>query len=320
DGGGDRRGERKGEGTQAVTNITQRVALKPVTTSPTPTPGASPTTTPSASSIVIAAVGDMHCTTSDCQGVGIDTMIAQIGPAAFFPDGDQVFSNTASNFNKFYDPSFGQFKSISHPAIGNYDGLTVYYDYWNGAGNSTGRAGPRNKGWYSFSKGSWQFVVLNSNCISGNTSQVSCQPGSEQINWLQSDLASHSNKCTIAFMHIPYYTSGSRQFPALQAIFQTLYDHHVDVLITGHIHDYQRFYPQDGSGNQVADGVTEFVVGTGGGTLASAGNTPTAPNEAVLIGHAFGVLKMNLLSGSYNYQFLPAPGSSGSDSGSGTCH
>ncbi len=309
------------ETTLAVTNITQLIALKPGASGPTPTPTNGPTPTATPTSLVMAAVGDMECTTSDCQGIGINTMIGQLAPAAFFPDGDLVFIGTASNYSNYYNPAFGQFKSISHPAIGNHDGNTAYYDYWDGVGNSTGKAGPRGKGWYSFSKGSWHFVVLNSNCITSLASyQVSCQPGSEEINWLNSDLSSHTNKCTIAFMHIPYYTSGSSQYPELQTMVQTLYKYHVDLLITGHIHDYQHFYPQDGNGDRVSNGVTEFVVGTGGSTLASAGNTPTAPNEAVQIGHAFGALKLSLYTSSYAFQFIPAPGSVGSDSGSGTCH
>ena len=311
----------------AVTNITQLVALRPAASGPTPTPGttstptAGPTPTNTPASVVIAAVGDMECTTTNCQGVGINTMVANMAPAAFFPDGDLVFSGTATNYNTYYNGAFGSLKSISHPAVGNHDGSTAYYDYWDGVGVNTGKAGTRGQGWYSFGKGAWHIVVLNSNCITGTVSyQVSCAAGSPQVNWLISDLSSHTNKCTIAFMHIPYYTSGSSQFPELQTILQTLYQYHVDVLVTGHIHDYQRFYPQDGNGNRVSDGVTEFVVGTGGGTLASVSNTPSATNEAVQIGHAFGVLKMSLFSGSYSFQFLPAPGSVGSDSGSGTCH
>ncbi len=305
----------------AVTNVTQLVALKPGASGPTPTPTTGPSPTPTPTATIIAAVGDMECITSTCQGTGVDTMVAQMAPAAFFPDGDLVFSGTASNYSNYYNPSFGQLKSISHPAIGNHDGNTAYYDYWDGVGNTTGKAGPRGEGWYSFSKGSWHFVVLNSNCIPGSaTYQVSCAAGSPQINWLISDLTSHTNLCTMAFMHIPYYTSGTTQFPALQTIIQTLYKYHVDVLVTGHIHDYQRFYPQDGNGNRVSNGVTEFVVGTGGGTLASVSNTPSATNEAVQIGHAFGALKMSLFSGSYSFQFLPAPGSVGTDSGSATCH
>ncbi len=310
------------ETTLAVTNITQLVALRPGASGPTPTPTTGPSPTPSPSGLTVAVTGDMECTTTDCQGTGVNNLVAQMNPAAFFPDGDLVFSGTATNYNTYYNGAFGQFKSISDPVIGNHDGSTAYYDYWNGKGIQTGPAGTRGQGWYSFSSGSWHFVVLNSNCITSLASyQVSCQPGSAQINWLAADLAADTHQCTAAFMHIPYYTSGNIHYAELQTIVQTLYQYHVELLISGHIHDYQRFYPQDGNGNRDdALGVTQFVVGTGGGTLASAGNTPTAKNEARQIGHAFGVLGLNLYSGGYSYQFIAAPGSTGSDSGSDTCH
>ncbi len=292
------------ENTLAVTNVTQLVAVKPA-----PAP------------ITIVAVGDIHCTTTDCQDTGVNSLVAHVAPAAFFPDGDLVFSGTAANYNNYYNPNFGQFKPISHPAIGNHDGVTAYFDYWDGVGATNGPAGPRGKGWYSFNMGSWHVVVLNSNCIIGRASyMISCAPGSEELTWLQSDLAAHPHLCTIAFMHIPYYTSEVRQFPELQPVVQMLYNYRVDLLVSGHTHDYQRYYPQDGNGNRVSNGVTQFVVGTGGGTLANAGNIPTAPNEAVQIGHEYGVLKLVLKQGSYSFQFLPAPGYTGTDSGSGVCH
>jgi hypothetical protein len=303
------------ESTLAVVNITQLIAIRPGSGSTTPTP----TPTSGGSGIIAAVVGDMHCIDATCQGTGVNNLIAQMKPSLFFPDGDQVATGTTYNFNTYYDPNFGQFRSIAHPAMGNHDGNTVYYDYWNGKGVQTGPAGTRGQGWYSFNSGSWHFIVLNSTCAS-TSPQVSCDPGSPQVNWLTSDLTANTKTCTAVFMHYPYYTSGTRQFPVLQTIVQTLYKYHADLLISGHIHDYQRFYPQDGSGNRNdTKGIVQFVVGTGGGTLASAGNTPTAKNEAAQIGHAFGALRLNLYSGGYDYQFIPAPGSTGTDSGTGTC-
>jgi hypothetical protein len=207
---------------------------------------------------------------------------------------------------------------LSHPAIGNHDGNAGYYAYWN-AGLPTGPAGPSGAGWYGFSSHGWHFVVLDSNCIA-NDLKVSCAPGSPQINWLQSDLAAHPNLCTIAFMHIPYYTSGLTQFPELKTIFQLLYNAHLELLITGHTHYYQRFYPQDANGNRDANGVVEIVAGMVGGGLSYVPSIPSAPNQAVQIGQAYEVVKLTLYPGSYAFQFLPAPGYFGSDAGSRNCH
>jgi hypothetical protein len=293
----------------SVANATQLIALRPAGIVATATPAP----------FTIAVVGDMECQTATCQGTGVSNLVAQIHPAFFVPDGDLTWIGSYYNFMTFYNPAFGQFKSISHPAIGNHDGLQGYYDYWNGSGVATGRAGTRGKGWYSFSKNGWHFVVLNSNCVDG-VIQVSCAPGSPQINWLNADLTNHPALCTMAFMHIPYYTSGPTQYPALKTIFQTLYNHHVDVLVTGHTHYYQRYYPQNANAQRVAGGVTEFVVGTGGGDLSYVQSKPSAPNEAAQIGQSFGVLKMVLSGGSYSFRWMAAPGYTGSDSGSGLCH
>ncbi len=291
------------EDTLAATNLTQLIALRP------------------AADIVLAVVGDMHCETPTCQDAHTADLVSQIKPNAVLQLGDLVDSGAYSNFVNYYDPLWGPFRSIARPEIGNHEGVgTGYYDYWNGIGVTTGRAGTRGKGWYSFNIGSWHFVALNSNCVSDSL-RVSCQPGSEQINWLSNDLSTNSALCTIAFMHHPYYTSGTREYPELQTIFQMLYDHRVELYFAGHTHYYQRFYPQDASSDRVdTNGVTEIAVGTGGGTLALVNNTPTARNEAAQIGQTFGVLKLVLHAGSYSYQFLPAAGFTGTDSGSGTCH
>ena len=97
-----------------------------------------------------------------------------------------------------------------------------------------------------------------------------------------------------------------------------LYDLDADLVVNGHDHLYERFAPQDPDGRlDPARGIRQITVGTGGGGL----NTPVraAPNTEA-IGIVYGVLKLTLADGGYQWQFLPIPGSSFSDSGSGTCH
>ena len=76
---------------------------------------------------------------------------------------------------------------------------------------------------------------------------------------------------------------------------------------------YERFAPQDPDGRlDQARGIRQIIVGTGGGALY----TPitSAPNTEA-IGIVFGVLKLTLGDGGYQWQFLPIPGTSFSDSG-----
>ncbi len=153
---------------------------------------------------------------------------------------------------------------------------------------------------------------------------MDCQPGSEEIAWLDADLAASPAQCTVAYMHHPYYSSASssaRQYPELRTIYQILYNHGVELYFAGHEHYYQRFYPQDPDSNRDdARGITAIGVGTGGGTLAGTSSGATYKNQAVKIAQTFGVLKLVLHQSSYDFQFLPAPGYTATDFGSGTCH
>jgi hypothetical protein len=293
------------------------------TLTPTPVVTGIPTSTstPGVGDITVAVAGDIQCSTSACQNAHTSDLVVQITPSAFLPLGDLLENGAYNNFLNYYDPLWGRFRSIAHPVIGNHetDGAG-YYDYWNGVDIQSGQAGTRGKGWYSFNIGSWHFVALNSNCVADNP-RLDCQPGSEEIAWLNADLAANPSQCTIAFMHHLYYSSGSRQYPELKTIFQALYDNKVELYFAGHEHYYQRFYPQDANSNRDdANGVTEIGVGTGGGALANASNTASYKNEAVQIGKTFGVLKLVLHQNGYDFQFLPAAGYTSSDSGSGTCH
>src|SRR5438876_7451524 len=65
-------------------------------------------------------------------------------------------------------------------------------------------------------------------------------------------------------------------------------------------------------------GIREFVVGTGGRNHRPFGEVK--PNSEVRDATAFGVLKLTLKAGAYDWQFIPEAGKSFTDSGSGVCH
>ena len=97
-----------------------------------------------------------------------------------------------------------------------------------------------------------------------------------------------------------------------------LYNAHVDVVLNGHDHNYQRYAPQDPNGSAAANGITEFVVGTGGESHLSF--TGAAANSVVMNSTAYGVLQLTLHATSYDWKFVP-DGASGSftDSGTASC-
>ena len=62
------------------------------------------------------------------------------------------------DFQRSYERSWGQLTSITHPSIGNHEGLgEAYYTYFGAA------AGSPDRRYYNFDIGEWHVVALNSN-------------------------------------------------------------------------------------------------------------------------------------------------------------
>ncbi len=275
--------------------------------------------------VTVVAVGDAVCgtgtsTTSPCQDAPVATLIGALNPHAVLLLGDLQYENgTLADFNTFYNASYGAFKSISYPAAGNHEYNTPnasgYYDYFNGVGVQSGRAGDRSKGYYSFNAGTWHVIALNSNCsaIGG------CGVGSAQEQWLRADLAASTAVCTLAYWHHPLFSSGSHgNNTVVQPLFQALYDSGADLVLTGHDHDYERFAPQSASGAlDNVRGIREFVVGTGG--KEQRGFSTIRANSELRSSTAYGALKLSLRATGYDWQFESIAGSSLSDAGSASC-
>ena len=66
-------------------------------------------------------------------------------------------AGTLAAFRSSYDRTWGRVKAITRPVVGNHEyetpGAAGYFDYFNGPGRATGRAGRRGEGWYSFDVG-----------------------------------------------------------------------------------------------------------------------------------------------------------------------
>jgi hypothetical protein len=106
----------------------------------------------------------------------------------------------------------------------------------------------------------------------------------------------------------------------MRDFWDALYDGNADVILSAHDHLYERFAPQrpDGTADP-ARGIRQFTVGTGGSGLYSFASTPR-PNSEVRDNTSYGVLKLTLREGAYDWKFVPVAGSTFTDSGSGTCH
>jgi hypothetical protein len=229
--------------------------------------------------------------------------------------GDNAYLNgTADEFARCYDPTWGRHKARTRPAAGNHDYRTAtgapYYAYFGAA------AGEAGKGYYAYDLGAWHVVVLNSNCA-----YVSCAAGSPQEQWLRANLAADTHACTLAYWHHPLFTSGADHGNAVETgpLFQALYDARADVVLSGHNHNYERFAPQNPAGVlDTAGGIRQFVVGTGGASHYQFG--AVKPNSEVRDATTYGVLRMTLRPGGYDWLFIPESGKVFTDSGNGNCH
>lgn len=264
---------------------------------------------------VLVGTGDI----ASCNSTGDEATAALLDgiSGTVFTTGDNVYdSGTSAEFENCYESSWGRHKARTRPSVGNHEYKTVgasgYFGYFGAA------AGDPQKGYYSYDLGSWHVVVLNSNC-----EQVGgCGAGSAQERWLREDLKAHPNTCTAAYFHHPRFSSGAHgNHSAVGPFWEALYDMGADVVLSGHDHSYERFAAQDPSGQvDPAQGIRQFVVGTGGKSLYSFGTT-IQPNSEVRINDTYGVLKLTLHAGGYDWEFVPVSGGTlSSDSGTDRCH
>jgi len=273
--------------------------------------------------------------------------------AAVIPLGDTQYECAElSNYNlndgtrRGYGRSWGRVKPLTNPAIGNHEyrytgtystckaeqnktGAPGYFGYFGFAaspldGSPSAPCTIGCKGYYSYDIGSWHLIAVNSNCSAPG---VSCSAGSSQETWLKNDLAQvPASSCILAYWHHPRFSSGVQSSSSLQPMWQDLYDAGADVVLTGHEHFYERFarLGRTGAGTDKyapvpdPDGTREFIVGTGGRNHQSF--STIRPGSEVRNSDTFGVLKMTLHPGSYDWEFIPEAGKSFSDTGSDTCN
>ena len=291
-----------------------------LTATHTPTPILTPTPTSTATSIssetplpegdpVLVGAGDIaHCSND---GDEVTANLLNSIPGTVFTTGDNAYPDgTIDQFMNCYEPTWGRHKVRTYPSVGNHDYHTEdaagYFEYFGS------EAGEPGKGYYSYDLGTWHIVVLNSN--------IPVDSGSPQEQWLRTDLATHPATCTLAYWHRPRFSSGTvhGSSPAMQPLWQALYDFGADVVLSGHEHNYERFALQDPQG--LADptrGIREFVIGSGGRSHYSFGS-PIA-NSEVRNDDSYGVLKLTLHSTSYSWEFIPEAGKTFTDSGNAPC-
>jgi acid phosphatase type 7 len=280
------------------------------TRTPTPITTPTPTSTPASAAPVFVGAGDIaSCTSSGDEATAalLDTI-----PGTVYTLGDNVYPNgTSSEFTNCYAPSWGRHKARTRPAPGNHDyntsGASGYFAYFGA------NAGPSSRGYYSYDLGTWHIISLNSD--------IAHDAGSPQEQWLRADLAANPVACTLAYWHKPRFSSGSvhGNDASMDAFWRALYQFGADIVLSGHVHNYERFAPQNPAGQADASrGIRQFIVGTGG--VPHYGFGTVQPNSQVRNSDTHGLLKLTLHGSSYDWQFVPQAGKSFTDSGTAPCH
>jgi hypothetical protein len=254
---------------------------------------------------------------SGCDTFGDEATAALLDrlPGTVVAAGDLAYEDgSASDFANCYDPSWGRQRSRTRPSLGDHDyrtpGAAAYFDYFGAA------AGEPGKGYYSYDVGSWHVVTLNADCdeIGG------CDAGSPQEHWLRADLADNAKPCTIAVLHTPLFSSGTEHGDnnAYKPFWQVMQSYGVEAVVGGADHLYERFAPQTPDGVADPNGIREFTVGSGGRSHYPFGAIEA--NSLARNNDTFGVLKLTLREGAYDWEFVPEDGMTFTDTGSDACH
>ena len=294
--------------------------------------------------VTVVAAGDMACDLSDpaqaaagdradeCQSARVSDLAVSLRPDHLFGLGDYQYEVPAAEaYRTVYRPAWGRLREKTIPAIGNQEykvhDANTFHDYF-------GEFSGERTGYWSTDVGAWHVVVLNSNCTTVNGG---CLEGSPQHRWLVDDLGASDARCTVALMHHPRWSNGIAGPDArTDDLVGALVDHGVELVLSGHEADYERFPPLDASGQPADDGIVQMVVGTGGQAYYDPAEGDAqwrakarGPQGAFFDASHHGVLRLELQEDGWDWAFHALTGSPGTatatetevvDAGSAGCH
>jgi hypothetical protein len=118
--------------------------------------------------------------------------------------------------------------------------------------------------------------------------------------------------------HRPRYSSGYHGgFDDVHPLWRLAVEGGADIVLNGHEHSYERLGPMAADGSADPEGVTVFVVGTGGAPLR--GFESRNETSKVRIDDRHGVLVLELADGSFQWDFRSTPEGTVEDRGAGAC-
>ena len=296
----------------------------PTEVAPTELPPTEPITELPPEPITVVAAADIACdpeedgfedgegSTNACQQMATSQLALDADPDLVLLPGDTQYETAELDaYRESFHPSWGRLKDVIRPVPGNHeyetDDASGYFAYFGDA------AGDPFRGYYAFEEGGWLFVGANTVCdeVGG------CDVGDEQYEWLRETLEASDATCQAAFWHDPRWSNGNYDDEEMvAAMYELLYDHGVELLLSGDSHNYQRFEPLDPDRRVDERGVRQFIVGAGGKNLQEA---EPGPELAASNAEEFGVLRLELRPDDYSWEFL-STGEDFRDDGRADCH
>jgi len=262
-----------------------------------------------ASPMVVYAAGDI----AECRGKPAEESSAArtarlipVGATVLVP-GDTAYPyGTMATYQTCYGPTWGVHLANTLAVPGN-------HDYPQGSSDDFRRyfgIGTGQQNYFARRLGDWLVIGIDS--------QLAGDALEREYQWLAATLEENTGvHCTLALWHMPAFSSGLEHGPTpkMQRFWALLDEHRAEFVLNGHEHFYEAFDPLDSSGKPRADGMREFVVGTGGARLYPTWN-PFHTSRVRIARH--GVLKLTLDADAYSWQFIDTGGRV-RDSGAARC-
>ncbi|RYZ37983.1 MAG: PKD domain-containing protein [Myxococcaceae bacterium] len=278
-------------------------------TTPAKTFGTAPV--PGTRRVHFAAVGDFGTGGSDQKKVAA-AMLAN-KPELFVALGDNAYaSGTEAEFQtNLFTPMAALLAQVPLFATpGNHEYVTneaqPYLDnLYLPTNNAEG-----SERYYSFDWGHVHFVSIDSNCAVGLASASKCTLAAQKA-FVEKDLAATTQPWKVVFFHHPSWSSGEHGSQlTMRRQFGPLFEKYgVDLVLTGHDHDYERSKPMlgDAEAGKSERGIPYLVVGGGGATLRAFATS--RPSWSVLRDDAaHGFLDVDVVEGTLTAKLVKTDG------------
>ncbi len=228
---------------------------------------------PGASRVHFTAMGDFG--TGGSAQRQVLSRLSQSGRAGelMLALGDNAYSSgTEQEFqDRLFKPMADLLRRVPlFPSLGNHEYVTnqgqPYLDNFYLPANNPASS----ERYYSFDWGPVHFVALDSNCAIGMASSDRCTRAAQK-SWLAQDLGATQRPWKVVFFHHPPWSSGEHGSQlTMRREFGPLFEQYgVDLVLTGHDHNYERSKAMRGDGVAPSGtrGIPYLVVGSGGATL-----------------------------------------------------